>query len=316
MTAKDGMAQAVDVPHIPLPSSATASPSEKMAEKTSAPPTMILLPRVNTPAAATQVDPTQTAVEVATPELSSRAAAGAPAAQGPLVVVVNIPTEQTLQAEAVRREANLVAGYLASSTRTEREGSAAAGVKTNGFDLSGDDKQHNSDSESRTQSATVASEVSFAATVREVQSSGSANSIQSQTINQIIAQAENLPGREMKSVRLRLRPEELGQIDIQLSRDAAGKISAHITAERESARGTLSRSIDQLRETLLRAGLTVDKLQINTGPGLFAGNQQSADARSNAGESTSGVGGLLTGNETEAGNHPRVEDEKLLSLHA
>jgi flagellar hook-length control protein FliK len=115
---------------------------------------------------------------------------------------------------------------------------------------------------------------------------------------------------------LRLRPEELGQIDIQLSRDAAGRISAHISAERESSRGTLSRSLDELRDTLSRAGLTVDKLQISTESGLFAGHRGTDDAPSNTGESPSVVANLLTENQTEAGGQPRAEDEKLLSLHA
>jgi flagellar hook-length control protein FliK len=161
----------------------------------------------------------------------------------------------------------------------------------------------------------LAGDVSFASTVRDLESDASARSIQSQTISQILAQAETLTGRQTRSLRLRLRPEELGEIDIQLSRDAAGRISAHISAERESARVALSRSLDQLRETLSRAGLTVDKLQINAEPGLFAGNRESNDGGSNTRQSSSGVANLLTENEIEAGGQPRAEDGKLLSLH-
>jgi flagellar hook-length control protein FliK len=186
----------------------------------------------------------------------------------------------------------------------------------NGFNLGADSNEAESGSAPRLQFPTLAGEVSFASTVRDLESDASATSIQSQTISQILAQAETLTGRQTRSLRLRLRPEELGEIDIQLSRDAAGRISAHISAERESARVALSRSLDQLRDTLSRAGLTVDKLQINAEPGLFAGNRENNDAGSNTRQSSSGIANLLTENETEASGQPRADDEKLLSLHA
>ena len=236
----------------------------------------------------------------------------------PHVQVFDNVAEQNLQIEAARRDANFVAGYLAKSYRTDREGSA--GVKTllagNGFDLQGGERERPNDLALRLQLPSLAADASFAATERELQFNGGAGSIQAQTMGQIISQAEGLAGHEVRSVRLRLRPEELGQIDIQLSRDAAGRVSAHITAERESARAVLSRSVDQLRETLSRAGLTVDQLQISAEPGLFAGHRESADAQSTGRESTTAVASLLTANEVEAGGQPRAEEEKLLSLRA
>ena len=182
--------------------------------------------------------------------------------------------------------------------RNDREGNAAAGVKTllagNGFDLHGDDRERDSDFGSQVNFLPgLLGKASFASTVRDFEAAGGASSVQSQTISQIMALAETMGAHQTRSLRLRLRPEELGQIDIQLSRDATGRISAHISAERESARGALSRSLDQLRETLSRAGLTVDKLQISAEPGLFAGNRESDDARSNTRESPSAVANLI-----------------------
>lgn len=240
-------------------------------------------------------------------------------AQQPEVAVESRLADQTLQTNAARRDSSLVAG-LAITTLNEGEGNTAAGGKKppagNGFDLRRNDSERDADFVTPSRLPGLAGELSFARTVRDLQSGDGASSIQSQTISQIIAQAENLPGRQMRSFRLRLRPEELGEIDIQLSRDAAGRISAHISAERESARGTLLRSLDELRATLSRAGLSVDKLQISNEPGLSAGNPGTEDARSNTRESPSGVANLLTENETEAGGRPLAEDEKLLSLHA
>jgi flagellar hook-length control protein FliK len=223
------------------------------------------------------------------------------------------------QSNTTRLVSNLVAGLARTVLSEGQSNTPVGGAKStagNGFDLRGSETEREPNFIPQSRLTGLASEVSFATTVRDLQAGGGASSIQSQTISQIIAQAELLPGRQMRSFRLRLRPEELGEIDIQLSRDAAGRISAHISAERESARGTLSRSVDELRETLSRAGLTVDKLLISTETGLSAGHRGTEDARSHPRKSPSGVTNLLTENETNAGGQPRAKDEKLLSLQA
>lgn len=227
--------------------------------------------------------------------------------------------EQALQSAAACRDANLLAGYLAETMRNDRGAKGTSGLKMplgdHGFDLAVDETSLVSDVGARLISP-LAAELSFATAVRDLQTNGQTGAIGPQDINQIIAQAEALRGRQTRSMRLSLRPAELGEIDIQISRDAAGRISAHISAERESARVALSRSIDQLRETLSRAGLTVDKIEINARPDLFAGNRENNEARSNHRESQSVVANLLVENETQAGGRPRAEEEKLLSLRA
>jgi flagellar hook-length control protein FliK len=246
--------------------------------------------------------------------------AEAPILQNTPPVANNNLAEQTLQTEGTRRDANLLAGYLAETTRNDRDGKGSSGVKTfpahTGFDLAEENVGRDSDLDPRLQVSPLAGKVSFAATVRDIQSGANSSSIQSQAINQIIAQAEFLQGHQTRSLRLRLRPEELGQIDIQLSRDAAGRISGHIYAEREAARGTLSRSLDELRETLTRAGITIDKLQISAHPGLSNGNREAHDAPSNTRASSSTVANLLTENETESDRQHSAETERLLSLRA
>jgi hypothetical protein len=278
---------------------------------------LVLPPAIGRTANTLLVDPIPVAPHLQVADESKLAEP--PVAPQAQVAVEGRIADQTPQTNAVRRPSSLVAG-LATPTLNEGQGNTAVSGKSplagNGFDLRGNDTERDADFVPQSRLPGLSGEVSFATTVRDLQSGGGASSIQSQTISQIIAQAENLPGRQMRSFRLRLRPEELGEIDIQLSRDAAGRISAHISAKHESARATLSRSLDELRATLSRAGLSVDKLQISTEPGLSAGNRGTEDARSNTRESPSGVANLLTENETEAGGQPRATDEKLLSLHA
>lgn len=278
-------------------------------------PLMTLSPPLIRPAPGRRaVDPIELAAEAAPPNVRIRSAEDVPVAGDPGIVATMGVAEQNLQSEAARRVANLVAGYLAEATSTDREAGPAAGVKAmlagNGFDLRGEDSERNSKSNSQLQPAALVGEVSFAATVHGFQANGSTSSIQAQTISQIIAQAENIPALQTRSLRLRLRPEELGQIDIQLTRDAQGRISAHISAERETAREVLSQSLHQLREMLSRGGLTVDKLQVHTETG------HNHEAHSNAPQPQSPTTNSITPNETEAGGQLPADTEKLLSLRA
>jgi flagellar hook-length control protein FliK len=113
-----------------------------------------------------------------------------------------------------------------------------------------------------------------------------------------------------------LRPQELGQIEIQLTRDTQGRISAHLTADRDSTHVALSQSLGQLRETLTQAGITVDRLQVRTPGGLLSGSGQQADGRRNQGRSQTTATNFLTTNQTEAGGTPRADEDKLLSIRA
>jgi flagellar hook-length control protein FliK len=275
------------------------------------PTTAAIMPAAN----ATLVDPLKVDVKASLRTYISSSDVRTPSSQNPQIAADDSLIEQTVQPQVAGRDATLVAAFAATTSNAGANivngvNKALAG---DGFDSRGDGAAADADVDPRLQSSAIG-QASFAAIARESQSNGGANSIQSQTISQIIAQASVLPPRQTKSLRLRLRPEELGQIDIELSRDAGGRISAHISADRDSARGVLTRSLDELRETLSRAGLNVDKLQISAEPGLSASPQERDNARSHTRESPSGVANLLT--ETEASGQPHADDDKLLSLHA
>src|SRR5262249_35362669 len=140
-------------------------------------------------------------------------------------------------------------------------------------------------------------------------------SVASQTVGQLMTLAHTTGAGQTQSLQLRLKPQELGQIEIQLTRDAQGRVSAHLTADRESTHVALSQSLGQLRETLTQAGITVDRLQVRTQGGLLSGNGTQADGRRNSQRSQTTGTNFLT-NNTEAGGVPHADEEKLLSIRA
>jgi hypothetical protein len=266
-------------------------------------------------------DPLQSEIVAATGDIRTQTVVAPKIVQDLRVIVDHNLAQQTLQIEAARREANLSAGQLAITTRYNREQSGVAGARAllagNGFDLEGGERQHDSEFGSQPNLLPdMLGHASFAAAVHDFEGNAGANSVLSQTVHQVIAMAESVNARLTRSLRLRLKPETLGQIEIELSRDASGRISAHISAERESARAALSQSLDQLREMLSRAGLSVDKLQIRAGPGLSAGNRESADARSDSRGSPTAIATAASSNEAAAIGALRADDQKFLSLRA
>jgi flagellar hook-length control protein FliK len=96
----------------------------------------------------------------------------------------------------------------------------------------------------------------------------------------LIEASESLTPGKPHTLRLNLRPVDLGPVEIQITRDANGHLNAHLTVEREVAGQTLSEGIPQLREALERAGLQVDRLvvSINTG-GNGEGQARHPDAQ-------------------------------------
>jgi flagellar hook-length control protein FliK len=137
------------------------------------------------------------------------------------------------------------------------------------------------------------------------------NSIKAQTLSEIVSQAETLSRGQIRSLRLQLRPEELGRVEIQLTRDAQGRISARISAERETARQVLSHSLAELREMLSRVGFNVDKLEVQVEMGRD-GQAPSDNPKSPLPRARN----LVTANETESGGQPLADTEKLVSLRA
>jgi hypothetical protein len=224
-------------------------------------------------------------------------------------------------AEAIKREANLAASYLAQASRDSRESTfeaIKAQVSGGGPDSGSNDSAKDLASDTNQADTVVPVNVSpaaFASTLAKNSLDTVQETVAPQVANQLAELAANTQPRQQRSVRLRLRPEELGQVDIQLSRDSAGKVSAQVVVERDSARAALSQSLPQLRETLERAGLQVDRLNVSSDSSSFAGNAR--DNRQTAHESNRSS--YLTGssaNTSETQSKERVRDHKLISLSA
>jgi flagellar hook-length control protein FliK len=159
----------------------------------------------------------------------------------------------------------------------------------------------------------------------EVQST-SANDAQSvartvadQMVRHISEAADGINRRETRALRINLRPEELGQVEIEVKRDGEGRLSAQLTVENDSAHHALSGGLNQLRAALDRAGLNFDSLNISYGAQLSShqGGQSSGGRRDQA-------DGLLPSNALGVENSGASADtessesvlSKLISLRA
>jgi flagellar hook-length control protein FliK len=74
----------------------------------------------------------------------------------------------------------------------------------------------------------------------------------------------SLLSREGGSVQIRLNPDWLGEVKVELT-VREGRVIARLEAENETARELLAGSLDRLRATLEQRGLRVEKLEIADG---------------------------------------------------
>ena len=295
--------------------------------------------------------------------------------QGPITVSVGnalqkatnrIVTDQ-VASEAIRREANIVASYLAESTRDDREisfdmikiepnanaqesranpfepklkmtniasylGESTRDNRAISFDIiktelgaNSQESRANSDSleglsDNKGKMTSVTATSTSFASVLKTQSgpagNQSAEAIAPQITNQIVDLAATTSARQPRSVRLRLRPEELGQVEVQLTRDSSGKLSAQLSVERENTRAVLLQSLPELRETLERAGITVEQLQVTSETTSFAHDGRDTRQQSAYEVTGSSFSKSDSINEPETQSKERVREHKLLSLSA
>lgn len=78
---------------------------------------------------------------------------------------------------------------------------------------------------------------------------------------------------EPQILRMRLRPAELGTIEVKLEKNANGTLNAYLKTETESARQTLAGNLEQLREALQNSGWQVGKLELSGNSFLSNGNE-------------------------------------------
>lgn len=90
--------------------------------------------------------------------------------------------------------------------------------------------------------------------------------------------------KETQILKMRLHPAELGTVEIHLEKNANGELHAHLSTESETARTALHENIDQLRNTLEKAGWQVSAVEVTsstTSTNQFNGSRQNGENQSN-----------------------------------
>ncbi|MDX6385172.1 MAG: Flagellar hook-length control protein FliK [Blastocatellia bacterium] len=235
----------------------------------------------------------------------------------PDLFVLAKEADTTLQAQAAQRDASFIAGYLAGATRANREANPLLSIRNqlaNGADLDSKNARHNAALLAGGSSARTQGDISFASVAGELEATADSTALQ--VVSHVLTLTEDLVANKTRSIRLRLHPEELGEVEIQLTRNAQGKVSALLEAQRETTKQVLSQSLGQLRETLERAGVTIDRLQVKAWTGSLAGNSANHDDQRRQPQTSTGTINSLATTETKVGDTSRVHDHKLLSLNA
>jgi flagellar hook-length control protein FliK len=86
------------------------------------------------------------------------------------------------------------------------------------------------------------------------------------------------------SLRMTLRPEELGAVTVRLHVAADGTAVASVVADTQQAAGLLAQAADDLRKALADRGLQLDRLDVQSGGGSTLADARSGGAGSEAGQ--------------------------------
>jgi len=81
----------------------------------------------------------------------------------------------------------------------------------------------------------------------------------------LLEMARQLAQRETRTLRLQLRPEKFGQINLQITRGGDGRLSAQLAADLHVTQHALAEGINQLRQSLEQSGLAIDRLEVSLG---------------------------------------------------
>ena len=149
-----------------------------------------------------------------------------------------------------------------------------------------------------------------------VNSNGAAPQLINQTVRPIIELAERISRRETRSLRFSLNPEKLGRVEVEVTRDAEGHLSARFTAEQVESGHALAQGISHLRETLEQAGLHVDRLEVVTTPQLHAGASGHSEHQPHSQPDNPAPTGSLARDQTIPDDPVAVREDKLLSMRA
>ncbi len=239
-----------------------------------------------------------------------------------------LPQGQSWRTEAASRESVSVASILAENSRLMKSALTASSLKPSFEEVSA---LHKLEADQAlplelTETALAAKmslgETQLHASLRDGLSMNDARevarSVAEQIAEPLIEVFEKLSRRESGTLRLQLNPDDLGRVDVQITRDAAGRLSAQLSAEHEAARRALNDGIGQLRETLERVGITVERLDVgvntNTGSNNFAGQHQDLHS---AAQHLPGTLNVPDSSKTTLDGRPAAgSDDRIISIRA
>lgn len=117
-------------------------------------------------------------------------------------------------------------------------------------------------------------------------------------------------------LKMRLRPAELGEVEVRIERDSNGRINAHFQTSGENSHKIISENLPQLRESMQNAGLQVENLEVSSSPYSPNGEERREDRARE--QHLSGNGRSSNEDEIPADNLPAPDrsGERLVSLQA
>lgn len=129
----------------------------------------------------------------------------------------------------------------------------------------------------------------------------------------LLREVAELRPHESRTLRLRLKPEELGEVRIELTRAPDGTVSARLDAESAAAARALADSLAHLRTAMQSAGVAVG--QLGVGHHTTGGGGESSGRGRNAAPDEAPWGAERTTHAPESFKHEAGGD-RLLTLRA
>lgn len=139
----------------------------------------------------------------------------------------------------------------------------------------------------------------------------------SQIDGRLIQLANSLRSHGDRNVlKMRLHPAELGSVEITVVRHRSGSVTATIAAEREYTSSTLSENVGQLRDSLEKAGLLVEKIEVDLRPSSSSTMGQGEKHEASSGGRTEAHQPVVIDDHHGISDVKDVSQDRLVSLRA
>jgi flagellar hook-length control protein FliK len=116
--------------------------------------------------------------------------------------------------------------------------------------------------------------------------------LQEHIMNQVKEKLENfLPSSRDGAVTMKLNPVELGELTVTLRMENM-RLKVDVTAQNQMVKDTIMQNIDNLRETLARQHITIDRFGVSTGGGQQGMHQAFREGRHTSGNIPYGTHGM------------------------